>query len=156
MSATIPSPDHPWDAEGFSLTGLGVVHPWLCDAMGHLTTRFYTAFFDDASWHLFAELGYVESVARSEGWGWADVATTTEYKREVGAGGLIRLKSRVIAMGNSSLTAEHLLGERSSGMVCARMEAKTVCFDLVNRRSRPLPDRIRTVAAGMLAPLTVI
>jgi len=139
------------DAEGYALTGLGVVHPWLCDAMGHLTTRFYTAFFDDASWQLFAELGYVESVARSEGWGWADVVTTTEYKGEIGAGGLVRVKSRIIAIGNSSLTAEHLLCERTSGAVCARMEAKTVCFDLVERRSRPLPDSIRAAATVMLS-----
>ena len=138
------------DAAGYALTGLGVVHPWLCDAMGHLTTRFYTAFFDDASWQLFAELGYVESAARPEGWGWADVVTTTEYKGEIGAGGLIRVKSRIIAIGNSSLTAEHLLCERSSGAVCARMEAKTVCFDLVARRSRQLPDAIRAAATAML------
>ena len=139
------------DAEGYVLTGLGVVHPWLCDAMGHLTTRFYTAFFDDASWQLFAEFGYVESVARAEGWGWADVVTTTEYKAEIGTGGLIRVKSRIIAIGNSSLTAEHLLCERSSGAVCARMEAKTVCFDLAARRSRPLPAAIRAAAASLLS-----
>jgi acyl-CoA thioester hydrolase len=149
--ATATSPGAQQDGEGYLLTGLGVVHPWLCDAMGHLTTRFYTAFFDDASWHLFAELGYVEATARAEGWGWADVVTTTEYKGEIGAGGLIRVKSRIIAIGNSSLTAEHLLCERSSGAVCARMEAKTVCFDLVARRSRPLPDSIRAAATGMLS-----
>ena len=28
--------------------GLAVVHPWLCDAMGHLTTRHYLGMFDDA------------------------------------------------------------------------------------------------------------
>lgn len=145
------APATPCDADGYVLTGLGVVHPWLCDAMGHLTTRFYTAFFDDASWHLFAGLGYVESVARLEGWGWADVVTTTEYKGEIGAGGLIRVKSRVIAIGNSSLTAEHLMCERSSGAVCARMEAKTVCFDLTARRARPVPDAIRAAATGLLS-----
>ena len=36
----------------------GVVYPWLCDSMGHMTTRHYTAMFDDASYHMFAALGF--------------------------------------------------------------------------------------------------
>lgn len=37
----------------------GVVHPWLCDAMGHLTTRHYLAMFDDAIYHLYQQVfGY--------------------------------------------------------------------------------------------------
>jgi len=31
----------------------GVAHPWLCDSMGHLTSRHYVAMFDDASYHFF-------------------------------------------------------------------------------------------------------
>ena len=29
-----------------------VAHPWMCDVLGHLTTRFYVGMFDDASYHL--------------------------------------------------------------------------------------------------------
>ena len=36
----------------------GVVHPWLCDAMGHMTTRHDMAMFDDGSYHLLAALGF--------------------------------------------------------------------------------------------------
>lgn len=144
----------PADADGFIVTGLGVVHPWLCDAMGHLTTRHYTGFFDDASYHLFATLGYDEAVGRSEGWGWADVVTTTNYHAEVVAGALIVLKSRIAAIGNSSMTAEHLLCDRTTGALSARMEARTVCFDLVARRSRPVPDAIRATVLGMIATRT--
>ena len=32
-----------------------VVHPWLCDMMGHLTTRHYVGMFDDAAYALFAQ-----------------------------------------------------------------------------------------------------
>lgn len=139
------------DAEGFMVTGLGVVHPWLCDSMGHLTTRHYTGFFDDASYHLFAALGYDEAVGRSEGWGWADVVTTTNYHAEVVSGALIVVKSRIAAIGNSSITAEHLLCDRTSGALSARMEARTVCFDLIARRSRPVPDAIRATVEQMFA-----
>lgn len=139
------------DTEGFMATGFGVVHPWLCDAMGHLTTRHYTGFFDDASHHLFAGLGYDEALGRSEGWGWADVVTTTQYHAEVTAGALIVVKSRIVAIGTSSMSAEHLLSKRTTGVLLARMEARTVCFDLVKRRSRPVPDAIRTTVLQMIA-----
>jgi len=138
-------------AEGYIVTGLGVVHPWLCDAMGHLTTRDYTGFFDDASYHLFAALGYDETIGRTEGWGWADVVTTTNYHAEVVAGALIIVKSRIAAIGNSSMTAEHLLSNRTTGALSARMEARTVCFDLVARRSRPVPASIRATVERMIA-----
>jgi acyl-CoA thioester hydrolase len=139
------------DIDGYFVTGMGVVHPWLCDAMGHLTTRHYTGFFDDASYHLFAALGYDEALGRSQGWGWADVVTTTNYHAEVVSGALILVKSRIAAIGNSSMTAEHLLCDRTTGVLSARMEARTVCFDLVERRSRPVPDAIRATVLEMTA-----
>lgn len=141
----------PVDADGYIVTGLGVVHPWLCDAMGHLTTRHYTGFFDDAAYHLFAAIGYDEALGRREGWGWADVVTTTNYHAEVVAGALTVVKSRIVAIGKSSMTAEHLLCDRTSGTLSARMEARTVCFDLVARRSRPVPDAIRATVEAMIA-----
>lgn len=139
------------DTEGLMVTGLGVIHPWLCDAMGHLTTRHYTGFFDDASHHLFAGLGYDEAFGRGEGWGWADVVTTINYHAEVTAGALIVVRSRIVAIGTSSMSAEHLLCNRTTGVLSARMEARTVCFDLVKRRSRPVPDAIRAAVLQMIA-----
>ena len=35
-----------------------VAHPWECDVIGHLTTRFFVAMFDGASYHfLFSVFG---------------------------------------------------------------------------------------------------
>jgi acyl-CoA thioester hydrolase len=45
-----------------------VMHPWMCDAMGHLTTRFYLALFDDASYHLLlAAFRYAPNAPGFEG-----------------------------------------------------------------------------------------
>ena len=32
-----------------------IVHPWLCDVMGHMNVRHYMSMFDDASYQLLAE-----------------------------------------------------------------------------------------------------
>ena len=29
-----------------------VAHPWMCDVLGHMTTRHYVAMFDDAAYHM--------------------------------------------------------------------------------------------------------
>ena len=33
----------------------GIVHPWLCDVMGHMNVRHYMGMFDDASLQLLVE-----------------------------------------------------------------------------------------------------
>ena len=132
----------------YVITGFGVVHPWLCDAMGHLTTRNYVGFFDDASWHLLAEIGYGAAAARVEQWGWADVRNEILYRAEVRAGALISGCSRVTALGVTSLTLESVLQDRETQSVAATMTAKLVCFDLGARSARPLPDAIRQHAVA--------
>ena len=130
----------------FVVTGFGVVHPWLCDAMGHLTTRHYLAFFDDATWHMLAELGYQAAAARAEEWGWADVRNEIDYTAEVAPGTLIRVLSRVSSLGRTSVTLASVMQDRETGAIAARMTAKLVCFDLAMRRAKPLPEGLRANA----------
>ena len=36
-----------------------VAHPWMCDVLGHMTTRHYVAMFDDSSYHfLYTVFGW--------------------------------------------------------------------------------------------------
>jgi len=133
----------------YSVTGFGVVHPWLCDAMGHLTTRHYLAFLDDATWHLLAELGYEAASARAEQWGWADVRNELDYTAEVAPGTLIRIFSQVTALGRTSITLNSIIQDRETGAIAARMTAKLVCFDLAARRARPLPADVRANALAL-------
>lgn len=127
--------------------GLGVVHPWLCDAMGHLTTRHYMAMFDDASYHLLARLGYDPGIASVQGWGWADVHHEIDYFSELSAGALVRIEAHISAISRSSIMAEYRLNDRADGRICAALKARTVCFDLGKRKSRELPSFIREHAA---------
>lgn len=120
--------------------GLAVVHPWLCDAMGHLTTRHYLGMFDDATYHLFAALGHAPASDAAERRGWADVRHEIDYRSELAAGALVRIDGRVTSIGRTSVGIEYRLFERTEDRLCATLAARTVCFDLEARRARPLPD----------------
>jgi acyl-CoA thioester hydrolase len=129
--------------------GLAVVHPWLCDAMGHLTTRHYLGMFDDASYQLFLTLGYDPAVGIAQNWGWADVRHEIEYRSELAAGAIIVIEGRITALGRSSITSEFTLMNRPDRRVAAILTARTVCFDLLARRSRVLPQAIVDASAAL-------
>ena len=100
----------------------GVVHPWLCDSMGHMTTRHYTAMFDDASYHLFAALGFTPDHLAA-GIGLADVKMTARYR----------------------------MSNLHTGEPAAELEAITAQFDLKARKAVPLLPEIRANAKRLLA-----
>ena len=52
------------------VTYVGVAHPWMCDAMGHMNVRHYMAMFDVASFQLPGKLTEVE---KDKSLGWPDV-----------------------------------------------------------------------------------
>ena len=123
-----------------------VVHPWLCDSMGHLTTRHYMALFDDASYHLLSETSGWQPNDTSGPWrgkGWADVSQQLQYLSELHAGSLIEIYGKVLAIGNSSITFALEMREKLSGEIAATFESKTVYFDLVERKASPLSDAMR-------------
>lgn len=128
--------------------GLAVVHPWLCDAMGHLTTRHYLGMFDDASYQLFVMVGFDQKAASAEHWGWADVRHEIDYKSELAAGAVVRVLGRITALGRTSITSDYQLLDRADGRICAMLTARTVCFDLTARKARLLPE---TFAQGSAA-----
>ncbi len=125
----------------------GVVHPWFCDAMGHLTTRHYSAMFDDASYHLLrAAFGYNPG---SEAWhnlGWADVRHVFEYKTEVAVGRLIEIFGTVTKIGGKSFSSRYEMKDISTGKVAATFEVTTVFFDLKERKAIPLTNQMRIMA----------
>ena len=125
----------------------GVVHPWLCDAMGHLTTRHYMGMFDDASYHLLRELfGYAGPFGAFEGKGWADVKHVIEYKGEVAAGALVEVRGALVKLGGKSLTVRFEMVNLATNEVAATMEAVTAFFDLAARKAIPLTDAMRKSA----------
>ena len=129
------------------VTYAGVVHPWMCDTMGHLNVRHYVAMFDDASFQL---LGRVTGKEDPEaGLGWADVRMEIDYKHETPVGTLVTIRSRVEKVGASSLTYAHEMSGTLDGVVHALMRTVTVRFDLRRRGKVELDPATRERALAL-------
>lgn len=121
-----------------------IAHPWLCDMMGHLTTRFYVGMFDDASYVLLSRsTGWSGDDPAWAGMGWADVRNEVDYKDEVPAGALVEIFGTITKVGNSSLEARYEMRRASSGALAATLAGKTVFFDLKQRKATPLTETMR-------------
>ncbi len=67
-----------------------VAHPWMCDILGHMTTRHYVAMFDDAAYHLFFTIfGWTGSSDAENKIAWADVQHVIDYLRQLASKYLI-------------------------------------------------------------------
>lgn len=127
----------------------GIAFPWLCDQMGHLTTSRYVEMFDVASYHLMHALGE-RTESRDTDMGWADVNHSVDYKCEVGIGALVLIRSGVLRTGRSSFAAQHIMTDPGRQKVHAVLTATTVRFDLIERKSAPLPDFLLTNAQAFM------
>jgi acyl-CoA thioester hydrolase len=128
----------------------GIVQPWLCDGMGHLTTRHYLGMFDDASYHLLHQVfGYAGPFGEHQDRGWADVKHVIEYRGELMAGTLIEIRGELVKLGGKSATARYEMVNLATGAVAATLESVSAYFDLVARKAVPLTDAMRAKATGV-------
>jgi len=133
------------------ITNKSIAQPWECDVMGHLTTRFYLARFDDASYHLLLEVfGWTINGQAAKTRGWADVRHVIEYKAEVAAGDVLEIRTRLTKIGGKSFTALYEMFNLSKDELAATLESVCVYFDLENRCAVPMTDEMREQAANYL------
>jgi len=128
----------------------GVVHPWLCDVMGHLTTRHYTAMFDDASYHLAHACG----LAPSKEIGFVDVELNIRFITEIRAGSLLYIRSGFSKLGNKSFSTRHRMFNCDDDTLVATQDAVSVFFDLKARKAIPLSEEFRTKAVPLMVKET--
>lgn len=131
------------------VTFTGVVHPWMCDVMGHMNVRHYAGMFDDANFQLLGHIAGLEASGDPTK-GWADVRSETEYKHETKAGTLITIRSHVIKIGRSSISLEQVMSGTLDDAVHAINRVVTVRFDLVERKSVELDAAARGRAEALL------
>jgi len=125
----------------------GVAQPWQCDTMGHMTTRFYMAMFDDASYHFLYHLfGWNGAKNETGELGWVDVRHTINYQDEVNAGDLLEVRAELAKVGGKSMSVSYEMINLSNGDVAATLEGVVVLFDLKERRAVTIPDDLRDVA----------
>ena len=131
----------------------GVVHPWMCDIMGHFTTRHYVAMFDDASYHfLFEVFGWTGSAVDQAQEGWVDAKHIIEYQEEVKAGALVEIRAQITRMGGKSITCRYeMYVKGGSDQAVASMEVVNVFFDTEARQAKSLTEEMRKKAEGYIS-----
>ena len=128
----------------------GVVYPWQMDHMDHMNVQFYTARFDEATWHLFAALGMTTSYFKANRRGMAALEQHTLYKRELHAGALIRIGSELLEMKPKTIRFLHRMYDTESGLEAATSEFVGAHIDTEARKAVPFPQDIVQRQAGFI------
>lgn len=130
-----------------------VAHPWMCDVLGHMTTRFYLNMFDDASYHLlYGVFGWSGASDDRGERGWADVRHVIEYVAEVNAGDVLETRAGIAKIGNKSITIRYEMQNLGENELAATLECVCCLFDLKARKAIPLTDELRERAERHLIP----
>lgn len=132
------------------ITVRGTVYPWQCDHIGHLNVMWYVGKFDEGTWNLFAELGLTPAYMREQQRGMAAVQQNISYRRELHAGDVIEVRTRLLEVREKVIRFEHAMHDRTSGELAAVCELTTVHIDRTTRKSCALPDAVRRAAEAML------
>jgi acyl-CoA thioester hydrolase len=128
----------------------GFVYPWVIDHVGHMNVQFYTARFDEASWHFLAQLGLTPAFLKRNARAAVAVDQRTQYKREVLAGTLIHITSELVSLGRTSIRFVHRMFDSETREEVAVSELVGVYFDTDCRAATPLPAQVHGRAGEML------
>ena len=129
----------------------GVVYPWQMDHMDHMNVQFYTARFDEATWHLFAALGMTTSYFKANRRGMAALEQRTLYKRELHAGDLIRITSELLEMKPKTIRFLHRMVDTEDSAEVATTELVGAHIDTDARKAVPFPEEIVKRQTALIA-----
>jgi acyl-CoA thioester hydrolase len=128
------------------VTYRGFVYPWHCDHLGHMNTMWYAGKFDEASWNLLLQLGVTPSYLRDVGCNMAAVEQDTTFKRELVAGDVVEVKSRVLEIGEKVIRFVHAMHHAETGELAATCAVTGVHIDVAQRKACPFPAPMRAAA----------
>jgi acyl-CoA thioester hydrolase len=133
------------------ITYRGTVYPWQCDHVGHLNIMWYSNKFDEASWNLLAQFHLTPSYLRQSHRGMAALQQNVTYKRELFAGDIIEVRSRLLEVRDKVLRFAHELCNAESGEVAAICEFTAVHIDRKERKACNFTHEIRAAAEILAA-----
>ncbi len=133
------------------LTACGTVYPWQCDHMGHMNVMWYVGKFDEATWRLFGALGLTPAQLRAQQAGMVAVHQEIDYRRELLAGAIYSISSRVLEAREKVIRFEHEMRDDETHEVAAVTTITGVHIDTRERKSRPLPQDVIARARQMMA-----
>ena len=128
------------------ITYRGAVYPWHCDHMGHMNVMHYVGKFDEALWNLFAQIGITPGYLREHSRGMAALEQHIRYERELLAGDVVRIESRVSDIAPKVIHVSQTMFNAELGHVAASMTLVGVHLDTKLRRAVPFPEAIAHAA----------
>jgi acyl-CoA thioester hydrolase len=132
------------------VTYRGTVYPWHCDHVGHMNVMWYVGKFDEATWHLFAAFGITPRYVRERHRGMAAVQQNITYKRELLAGDIVEVRSRLVEVREKVIVFAHEMWNLGDQEIAAVCELTAVHMDRNARKSVRLPDEIRAGAQRLM------
>ena len=132
----------------------GVVYPSQIDHMNHMNVQWYTAKFDEATWHLFSAVGITSRYIREKNRGMAALEQLTKYMSEAVAGDLLVIHSNVIEVTDKTLTFLHVMSNTEDQKQVATSKLTAVHLDREKRKSCPFPEHIKQKSRELILPDT--
>jgi acyl-CoA thioester hydrolase len=122
--------------------------------MGHMNVMWYTSKFDEATWNLLASIGITPTYIRERNRGMAAAQQNTAYKKELAAGDVVIVRSRILEVREKVIRFQHELINDEKNEVAAISELTGIHFDLLARKACPFPPEILERAAKYSAEIS--
>lgn len=130
----------------------GIVYPWQCDHMDHMNVMWYAGKFDEASWQAMARLGVTRAYMIERNCMMAAVRQDTSYKRELRAGDIVTVRTRIHEIGEKSVRLFHEMKNDGTGEIAATSSVTGIHLDRATRRPCPFPhDLLRAMHGRVTA-----
>ena len=138
--------------EGFIDSARDAVKPSEVNTLGEAGLPAYIHRFSAANAQLLGAFGMTPAYCRQERRGFSTFDFRLHLPGALQAGDLVRVRSGLVHVGNSSVRILHRLANARTGEVVATLEQSGVHLDLDARRPTPLPGPLRARAVAMLVP----
>ncbi|KZL16740.1 bifunctional 3-hydroxyacyl-CoA dehydrogenase/thioesterase [Pseudovibrio axinellae] len=132
----------------------GFVDPHQEDVLGHMNVTWYTAKFDEASWHLFTSVGLSKDTVKSEKRAVAALEAKTKFMAEVSAGELLYIKSGFLEVSDKTVRFQHIMYKAQDHTEVASVQLLGVHMDLEKRKAIPIPQDLRAKLEALLPQLS--
>lgn len=139
------------EPERLLLTYRGSIESWECDARGIAPPRAHIARFADCINHLFRAMGISKDQLRAQGLGSAALDYEIEYRRLMRVGQAVEIRSGVLDAGEKVFHFFHHLIDSATGDTITSIVVAALFFDLVTRKSMPMPEAVGSAARHLMA-----
>lgn len=130
------------DSRDEMTTFRGVVYSSYLDHMGHMNVQYYVHLFDQATWILFDQAGLSRSYFSETGRGMAAMEQHITYRREVFAGTVITITTRVLTVADKTVRFLHTMHDPQG--IVSTSEILAAHFDRTAHKAAPFPQEART------------